>query len=493
MHRPARRGDAIAPKTLSLRGREDARSQLMPKGATRSDARACRACSLPRWLASAMALFAVSTTLHCTPQPPREPIKKVVLITVDTLRTDRLGCYGYTARPTTPFIDSWAPETLLFERAFAQAPWTVPSMGSLLTGHYPREAGAYTNRGDLNDRLSTLPQLFRERGFRTASFNTNPLVMRRGFRRGFEYAVPESTGTKVPFGKVEPLLMQWLGEHTKDKFFIWVHDSDTHAPPTEGNPYLTTPGWKGYDAEVRWVDEAMRQIVNRLRELGILDETLVILTADHGEAFGEHGLGGHQNVIYDEVLRVPLLLRYPGMKHTGRTMAEVEVLDLFPTILELAGLPIPPGTRGESLVPIAEGRADRRTKPYAFATRYYFLTSQPQKDNGLDLYQAGDHHLAVRDEKWKLIVKLTARELKESAWPEWDPAAEGARLELYNTLDDPREQHNMASHRSEVVANLRGALAAHNRLITAAAKHDAPKPARPDAATLEALRQLGYE
>jgi arylsulfatase A-like enzyme len=444
-------------------------------------------------LAGALALSCVMATFQCSPEPARQLVNKVVLITVDTLRADRLGCYGYRARPTSPFIDAWAKGGLLFERAFAQAPWTVPSMGSLLTGHYPREAGVYTNRGDVRDHISMLPQLFRDHGFRTASFSTNPLVMRRGFRRGFEHAVPQPTGTKIPFAKVEPSLMQWLDDHAKEKFFIWVHDSDPHAPPTEGNPYLGAPGWKGYDAEVRWVDESMQRIVGRLRTLGILDETLVIFTADHGEAFGEHGLSGHQNVIYDEVLRVPLLLRYPGMKRTGRCTAPVEAIDLFPTIAELAGLPIPPSTRGESLVPITEGRSDRRSKPYAFATRYYFLTSQPQKDNRLDLYRAGDHHLSVRDDEWKLIVKLTAREMKESSWPDWDPAAKGARLELYDTLTDPGERHNLIGDRGAVAAHLRGVLAAHNRLIAATAKSGPPTAAQPDAATLEALRQLGYE
>src|ERR1700693_5799339 len=123
---------------------------------------------------------------------------------------------------------------------------------------------------------------------------------------------------------------------------------DPHLPPTTGNPYRTAPGWERYDAEVRWMDEAVGRILAKLRALGLGDDLLIVFTADHGEAFGdEHGLIGHQDVMYDEVLHVPLRSQSPAMGPPRRIAAPVELIDVYATIAELAGLPVPAGTRSE--------------------------------------------------------------------------------------------------------------------------------------------------
>ncbi len=315
-------------------------------------------------------------------QSRQPPIEKIILMSVDALRADRLGCYGYRALDTTPAIDNWAKEALLFERVYAQAPWTMPSMASLMSGRYSREAGAYTNSGDVVLSGETLPEQLHRMGYRTAFFNTNPVLSRKGIGRGFDVVAPPPTGKKIPYSSVEPLVMDWLDAHARDKFFLWIHDMDPHSPPTEGNRYLTTPGWNRYDAEVHWVDEAMGRLLTKLDALAIRDQVLLVFTADHGEAFGEHRLSGHQNVMYDEVLRVPLIVQYPGMARRGRVSEAIQLLDLNPTIAQLAGLPPPATRRGESLVPIASNTDGHVTHRYAFSSRYYFTEDRIDDQSG---------------------------------------------------------------------------------------------------------------
>src|SRR5262249_31438050 len=159
---------------------------------------------------------------------------------------------------------AWASRALVFDHAYTQAPWTMPSLASLMTGRYVREAGAYTNSGDIAAQHQTLAEQLRGLGYRTAFFNTNAVLSRPGIRRGFDLVAPESVGAKIPYTTVEPQVMQWLDQHAGDKFFLWIHDMDTHAPFTEGNTYLTKPGWNRYDAEVRWVDEAVGRLFAKL-------------------------------------------------------------------------------------------------------------------------------------------------------------------------------------------------------------------------------------
>jgi arylsulfatase A-like enzyme len=410
-------------------------------------------------------------------------IRKVVLVSIDALRADRLGCYGYP-RGTSPHLDAVAQESLVFEKAFSQAPWTGPSMSTVFTGRYAIETGMYRNRDRIDAQVPMLAELFQRKGFRTASLNTHSLLLSpfAGFLRGFDYA-SERQPLKVPYTKIEPDVMRWLDENAQSSFFLWIHNMDTHSPATEGNTYRQGTQFRGYDAEVKWIDDAMGRLVDKLRALGIWDEVLFIFTADHGEAFGDHKNVGHQNVMYDEVLRVPLLIRYPGMRRTGRIGEPVELLDLFATIGELAGLEMPV-TRSESLVPITEGHAEQRRKTYGFSSRYY--------------YENGRHELAVRDRAWKLIARVEGVRTEPGGPlarpPQWNLDDPNTILELYKTAQDPGEKDNLigGAAPSDVVERMRGALIGWQKLVTPSA--DGQKPAaEPDAATLEILRALGYE
>jgi arylsulfatase A-like enzyme len=411
--------------------------------------------------------------------------KQVVLITIDTLRFDRLGLYGYQRRPTSPHLDAWAQQAVVFDRATAPAPWTVPSLAALLTGRYPAEVGAYTNSDGIHSDFTTLAELFQAEGYATASFNTHALLIaaRGGFRQGFETVYPTQPHPivkgehKMPFADTEPRLMKWLETHKQTPFFVWIHDMDPHLPPTTGNPYLTDPDWKRYDAEVRWMDEAMGRILDRLRALGIGEDLLVVFTADHGEAFGdEHGLKGHQDVMYDEVLRVPLIVQYPGMGPPRRIAEPVELIDLYSTVAELAGLPLPDGTRGESLLPLLNGTRPARVSPYAFHARYFF--------------EDGRHWLAVRDREWKLLARTPdlERNGNRRGVPRWDVGDEKTYFELYRLSDDPGERRDLFEQHPEQTARLQQRLAEWGDAVA-----QGPTRAELDDATREALRALGYD
>ena len=261
---------------------------------------------------------------------------------------------------------------------------------------YPAEVGSYTNSDGIHSDFTTLAELFQAHGFATASFNTHALLVgvRGGFRQGFDTVYPTHVKPilegehKMPFSDTEPHLMEWLAAHTDVPFFVWIHDMDPHLPTTTGNPYLKTGGWTRYDAEVHWMDEAMGRVLDRLRALGLGKDLLVVFTADHGEAFGsEHGLVGHQDVMYDEVLHVPLMVQYPTMGPPRRIAAPVELIDMYATIADLAGLPLPEA-RAARVVPLLGG-----VRPEREAVRVPRATS------------SGRHALAGRARpQWKLLA-----------------------------------------------------------------------------------------
>jgi arylsulfatase A-like enzyme len=277
--------------------------------------------------------------------------------------------------------------------------------------------------------------------------------------------------------------MRWLDEHAQESFFIWIHSMDPHGPPTVGNPYLGRPGWNAYDAEVRWVDEAFGRILAKLQEVGIRDSVLLVFAADHGEAFGEHGIPGHQDVMYDEVLNAPLIIQYPGMGTPRRIAEPVELLDVFPTIAELAGLTLPAGTRGESLVPLIEERENQR-RSHLFSARYHFLD--------------GYHQLAVRDREWKLLIRVRDRNegkptnptVRDRRQPIWRLDGDREHLELYHLATDPLEKTDVAAAHPEKVQALRGALADWQSGLGLVSRRQAPQL---DQRSREALRALGYD
>ncbi len=347
-----------------------------------------------RALRPLLALLPLALACARAPEPAVErpagirlaPTRGYVLISIDTLRADHVGAYGYD-KPTTPFLDSLAARGVLFERAYAPIPATLPSHLSMFTGLYPGEHGVYPPSGILSPDIPTLPERFRAAGFRTAGHSEGGYVMGGyGFARGFE----EWTDTEYTsdadvdrtFGRGAEFLAR-VG--SDERFFLFLHTyavHDPYAPPGgaggffEGAPpadafeptgenlasfnrgrLRVAPGavdWYRalYDASVRYVDGALERLVGELERLGLADETTLVVTSDHGEEFLEHGRLAHTQ-IYPESLHVPLIVIPPGNGAAVRVPGLVQLVDLPTTLVELAGLePLLPGG-GRSLLPLA--------------------------------------------------------------------------------------------------------------------------------------------
>jgi arylsulfatase A-like enzyme len=330
----------------------------------------------------------------------------VVLVSIDTLRPDHLGCYGYE-QPTTPNVDAFRKDAVLFREAIAHAPSTLPSHASLLTSLIPHHHGASIARGTaLATGRLTLAETFRESGFATASFNGGgQLDATFGLDRGFDvYETPGDQGQDLAhdrlFGKVEAGLA-WIRGIGRRRFFLFLHSYEVHHPYTpdaeararlperydgslppdisialleEANAgrRVLTPADRAhivhaYDREIRSMDDAFGRLVAALRAAGLYEETLLVLTSDHGEEFGEHGaMGWHGHSLHDELLRVPLLIKFPRSWRGGRTMeAQVRGIDVAPTALVAAGVGVPPAFEGTELVAYVAGGTG--PPPYAVA------------------------------------------------------------------------------------------------------------------------------
>ncbi len=323
-------------------------------------------------------------------------LRGVVLVSFDTLRADRLGAYGYL-RPTSPFFDSLAARGTLFETAVVQLPGTLPSHMSIFTGLYPAEHGVYPPDRRLSPRLKTLPEVFRAHGFRTGGFTEGGYMEGDyGFARGFDRFNARNPVTDGPTGMVKSpeVVRQTFAQGLKflaelghgDRFFLFLHTYAVHDPYSPPEPYRglfwtgprpdvfppTGPelervnrgsrplGAEGlryfsalYDAQVRWADDELRTLWKGLERLGLDDQVVTVLTADHGEEFQEHGQLLHEQV-YFETLHVPLLILEPGQT-TGRRVRDlVQSIDIAPTLFDLAGVPAAarPRVSGRSLVPL---------------------------------------------------------------------------------------------------------------------------------------------
>ncbi len=285
----------------------------------------------------------------------------VVLISVDTLRADHVGAYGY-AKPTTPNIDRLAERSVVFERAISQSSWTRPAHLSIMTGLYPVEHGvvALRDRQRLPDSIPTLAAVLAARGYRTAAFTGGVnLAPEFGFDRGFELY---RTNGKYFRDNLEDF-RHWLGEHAQERFFLFLHGYDPHTP------YLTDPidrialglperpprhGLRKacharaarhriarfvqeYDGAVHRADRFVGKILAELRGLGLLDHTVIVLTSDHGEEFYEHGGCFHLNTLYREVLHVPLMIFAPGLRPARVATLVPASVSIARTILELVG------------------------------------------------------------------------------------------------------------------------------------------------------------
>jgi arylsulfatase A-like enzyme len=299
-----------------------------------------------------------------------------LLIVVDTLRKDHLGCYGYS-RNTSPNVDRLARESVRYDRAISQAPWTAPSVGSLLTSQYPGVLGIEDEASILEDEWIVLPEVLREHGYVTAAVVSHIYCSSRwNFDQGFDFfdesniqGHNDSTSADVTWEA-----LTFLENRTDAPFFLFLHYFDPHDTYLEHTGFLFPSDEeyqlhqlpenlrpediaevvRRYDSEIAFTDHHIGKVLDRLRELELYDDTLIVFTADHGEEFREHGSFRHGYTLYDELINVPLIIKYPdrGGEEVGHTVA---LLDLYPTILDLAGISVEHGMQGVSLAGSATG------------------------------------------------------------------------------------------------------------------------------------------
>lgn len=409
--------------------------------------------------------------------PPAIP-QHVLFITIDTLRADHLGCYG-SADVATPNMDRLAREGAIVEHASVHAPITRPSHVSIFTGLYPAQHGIRDNISRaLAPDVPTMAEAFKRAGFDTAGFVSSiVLSSQSGLGRGFEefsdrfelgadandearfLDILEKRGDVAVNGAIA-----WLEQHvrTSPRMFVWVHLYDPHAPYEAPEPYASRYAGRPYDGEVAWSDELVGRVEAALTRLAIADRTLVVLTSDHGEALGEHGEAVHGYFLYEATLSVPLLLRGPGVRAGTRISSVVGSVDLFPTVLELSGVPLPNTTRaiaGRSFVPLLRGlarSADRPTFAESLTPRIHYGWSDLR---------------SIRDDRWKFIL--------------------APRSELYDLTRDPRERHDLSAEQPGRTRALRSALERHLADEGASAIHAAQAGDVP-IDLVERLGALGY-
>ena len=416
------------------------------------------------WALAALLLAAAGGWLL---QARRSP--DVLLISIDTLRADRLGCYGH-AEAQTPALDALAARGLRFTQATTTTPLTLPAHASLLTGTFPSRHGVRDNGGFyLGDEPRSLASVLKAHGYRTGGFvSAFVLDSRWGVQQGFERYFDDFDLSKYEGRGLDAVqrrgdetvakMLEWLGQESGRPLFAWVHLYDPHTPYDAPEPYRsrfpkTLEG--AYDAEVAWSDALVQRLLDGLAARGRLKRTVLAVVGDHGEALGEHGEATHGFFLYDATLQIPLIFAGPGVPAL-RVDEQVRIVDVMPTLLELAGVPLPAGVQGVSLMPLAHGKSLGLT---ALAETWY-----PR-------YHYGWSELtALRDRQYKFV--------------------QAPRPELYGLTGDPGETSDLAGREPARVAALQRALQEKLAGLGGAPPARAPEPVDPEAE--ERLAALGY-
>src|SRR5580658_8375325 len=307
------------------------------------------------------------TTAHIsTPtSAPKSSPPDVYLITIDTLRADHVGCYGYK-QVETPALDALAADGVRFTQAFTHSPITNTSHITIMTGLLPSVHGVTDFGIPLSPQHVTAAELLKKQGYQTAAFigavilDSNTLAP--GLDRGFDFYdnFPAKTDTKERWDRVERRGMEvvehaeaWFGKHRAGPHFVWVHLFDPHDPYEPPPPFSEKYKDHLYDGEIAYADSAVAHWIAFLKKAGVYDNAIIIVTGDHGEGLGEHGEETHGLFLYDSTLHIPLLLKLPAAAHRGTVIgAQVRTTDILPTILSVTGAAAPPELNGESLLPL---------------------------------------------------------------------------------------------------------------------------------------------
>ena len=399
----------------------------------------------------------------------------VVLITIDTLRADHVGCYGdHDAR--TPNLDALAHDGVLFRTVVASVPLTLPSHCSILTGTYPTRHGVRDNLGyRLGNAPPTLASILKERGYSTAAFvGADVLDPARGLDRGFDtYSCP----LRRKIGRDNPLVFNlqdlrrpaesvvsdaigWIetdAARSGKPFFVWIHLYDPHTPYDPPERFrLGTP----YDGAIAYADYAVGKVFEDLKQRGVYDSTLIVATSDHGESFGEHGEYSHGYFVYDTTLLVPLIIKPPQGSFVAPHKVDnaVRTIDVTPTVLQILGAPVSPDMQGAGLLPtIMDPASHKLADETAYSETYY-----------------------PNEFGWSVLRSLRGRGMKYIDAP---------KPELYDLVVDPGELHNLYPGKRAVALALKSRL---ESLVAKDAQARAVQPAPTSAEEIGMLASLGY-
>jgi choline-sulfatase len=378
----------------------------------------------------------------------------IILITLGSTRADRMGFLGSKAK-ITPNLDGLAPQGMVFEQAFSQAPLTVVSHATILSGTYPQTNRVTEFGARVAPTLPFFPDLLQARGYHTAAFVSSSALdpkngLAPGFDRGFAlYDAPQrgpdkSISVDRPAAQVVARTNAWLAHNARQPFFLWVQLNDPAAASAAS-----------YNASVAAADAAVGKLIASLRTSKLFDGALIVIAADHGESLGAHGEETHGVFLYDETIRVPLLLKFPQNQNAGkRVAARARLLDVAPTILEIAGVPIPSQMQGQSLQRIARANTDQPA---------YSITVFPQQAFGwsaLESWRAGKF----------LYIKAP-------------------KPELYDLSTDPGATRNLAQTSKATLETIAGQLDAFDRRFSDAGNSGGPELTSSE---MQKLASLGY-
>jgi len=417
---------------------------------------------------------------------PPDPL--VVLVVVDCLRADHVGCYGYP-RPTTPSIDRLTRDAVRFATAITAAGWTGESVPSILTGTYPRVHRCYDWKSPRYPGAATVAQILKPRGYSAALFSDHATLALVDVMDGFDKVVIGQKPELSP-PMVTHRALGWIREHKDRPAFVYLHYSGAHSPYDPPQPYWgmfrhdeyrysldlpidedsshdADPGTipytvvdRGrtdaghyeavYDGEIAYTDEQVGLLVDELRSMGLYEDCLLVVTADHGEMLGEHQIYFDHVGCWEPNIRVPLLVKYPGRRGGGEVEnRQVSLIDIAPTILDVAGVGVPEIVQGKSLFPLLDDAS-------AVHHRFVYTTKEPQR--------------SIRSLRWKLLF-------------------DGESLALYDLANDPDETRDVSGDHPGKWYELRAVLERH------AVVHR-PWRATPDPPLSDddrrALQSLGY-
>lgn len=398
----------------------------------------------------------------------------ILIFTLDTTRSDHIGCYGYPSI-NTPNIDYVANEGILFQNATSQSPLTLPSHSSIFTGTYPPFHGVKDNGGFyLEEDKVTLAELLQAKGWVTGAFvGAFVLDSRWGLDQGFDHYYDNFDFAKYKRislasvqregGEVIKAFFEWFDKNSNERFFSWIHLYDPHTPYDPPEPFKSqyeNQPFGSYDGEIAYVDFLIGKVLDSLREKKLLDKTIIVIVGDHGESLGEHHESAHGFFIYDATVSVPMIIRLPSASLKGKTIAsQVQNVDIMPTLCEILDLPISENVQGESLLPLITGRKMKKERP-AYSETYY-----PR-------YHYGWSDLkSLRTSKYKYIL--------------------APRPELYDLDLDPHEQENIYEQNRPLAEKFAQELKALEEKIAQEGIED-KGPQKLDDEAREKLMALGY-